>query len=171
MIYKTYIGRDMPTERLHPATVSALGFTGTRRGMTAPQMFALASLLPLDPFTFHHGNAIGADDQAHRIVNLFAPNATIHIWPSTLKRTQAERPAYTGEVLVWHPPENPLVRNVSIIHASKLLVAFPHTTEEILRSGTWHAIRYAKKTCHPLVIVFPDGSAKVYSGVRAGYVR
>jgi hypothetical protein len=49
------------------ASAAAIGFTGTRRGMTVAQRKTLRSLLLTGSGKLHHGDAIGADAEAHDI--------------------------------------------------------------------------------------------------------
>lgn len=52
-------------------------------------------------------------------------------------------------------------RNHDIVDDSDMLIAFPSTMNEILRSGTWATIRYAKKRGKMVLIIFPDGSTEM----------
>ncbi len=124
-----------------------LGFTGTRRGMTAAQRHSLISELtwyryrghaqPTFDVEFHHGACRGADTEAASI---------------------AER---LGCSIVSHPPSNMgsaalLARNRQIVAACELLLAAPEGPE-LLRSGTWATIRHARKTLRHTIILWPDG--------------
>ena len=43
-------------------------------------------------------------------------------------------------------PQKPyLERNRNIVDNTTMLVAFPNNNKELLKSGTWSTIRYAKK--------------------------
>ena len=53
-----------------------------------------------------------------------------------------------------------LNRNKNIVDASNLIFAFPFD-KEIIRSGTWSTIRYAKKINKPLIIIRKDGSKEL----------
>lgn len=48
-----------------------------------------------------------------------------------------------------------------MIDEIELLVACPSTAREILRSGTWATIRYARKARILIVRVNPDGSMEL----------
>jgi hypothetical protein len=39
-----------------------------------------------------------------------------------------------------------------------MLIAFPTSKKEILRSGTWACIRYAKKQKKDIFIIYTDGT-------------
>ena len=45
-----------------------------------------------------------------------------------------------------------------IVDESDTIIAFPASAEEVIRSGTWATIRYARKTKTPLHIILPDGN-------------
>jgi hypothetical protein len=108
-----------------------VGFTGTLKGMSIDQEDQLAYVLDMLPRgEFHHGAAKGADTQAARI---------------------AER---RGWRLVPHPAGgNPLDRNHDIVAAASLLIAAPLTDKEVLRSGTWATVRYARKAGAPVLML------------------
>lgn len=96
----------------------------------------------------HHGDCIGADEEAHQLTALYT---------------------------VIHPPENPAMRawctgdetrhprpykdrNYDIVDDTDVLIATPSHPNEILQSGTWQTIRHARKTGKPVVVINPDGS-------------
>jgi hypothetical protein len=124
-----------------------VGFTGTRRGMSASQEHQLQRVLDWLEASeseigggalFHHGNAPGADAEASRIAEA------------------------RGWEVVSHPAgANPLVRNREIVAACEVLVAAPLTDEEVLRSGTWATVRYARAAGKP-VIFLSNGSSNYY---------
>lgn len=137
------------TERLR------IGFTGTRVGMTASQHARLVALLvELDPAEFHHGDCVGADEQAHEVVRRFiVPGATVI---RTLDQV------WGGCRIVIHPPHSQkyranckgdemrfvkdyIIRNHDIVDETDVLVAAPKSPEEEMRSGTWATIRYAMR--------------------------
>ena len=47
-----------------------------------------------------------------------------------------------GDIIL--KPKKYLDRNKSIVDKTDILIAFPSTNEEVIRSGTWSTIRYAK---------------------------
>lgn len=142
-----------------------VGFTGTQHTMPAIQHFVLQGVLqrlfPDEPNEFHHGDCIGADEAAHRFVcDLSA------VRPQGRIRTVGHPPvisakrAYTRNDLWWEPEEF-LVRNRIIVDVTEFLVAAPGTAVEILRSGTWSTVRYARKLSRPITIIYPNGRAEV----------
>ena len=50
-----------------------------------------------------------------------------------------------------------LARNRSIVEAGQLLAAVPRFKHEEVRSGTWAAVRYARKRQKRLVVLWNDG--------------
>jgi hypothetical protein len=119
-----------------------LGFTGTRVGMSLSQKEELRKFLRQRlPAVFHHGDCIGADQQAHRIVRELAPECTIIAHPCDLPYARAHCNADVVCV-----PLKPLVRNAIIVDACQVLVAAPEHDEEKLRSGTWATVRMARRS-------------------------
>ena len=69
-----------------------IGFTGTREGMTDRQKTALRELLASYPGAIlHHGDAIGADAEAHDIAVALGCAVVIH--PPENERQRAFKPA------------------------------------------------------------------------------
>lgn len=131
-------------------------FTGTRRGMTGKQGERFAALLLENRGrikVFAHGCCVGSDIEAHHIVRgLLGRSVYIAVFPSTAK-TRAPIPEDADTVF---EPDEPLRRNGNIIALGRdRLVATPATSVEVIRSGTWHAIRLAKKNGVPCTILFP----------------
>jgi hypothetical protein len=128
-----------------------IGFTGTQQGMSKAQKTVLRIVLEhqFEPTTyFHHGDCVGADAEAHKIAREI------------------------GYLIHLHPPENPskrafcdcdreeeplpyLERNHKIVDCTDWLLASPKEDEEVLRSGTWATIRYARKNKKQVEIVYP----------------
>lgn len=112
-------------------------FTGTRHGMSIRQRVQLGKTLSLlrgyrlaTECAFHHGAAVGADEQAGKIASL------------------------ASFVIVEHPAAgNPLRRNREMVAMADIVVAAPASDAEELRSGTWATIRYARKACVPVVML------------------
>lgn len=125
-----------------------IGFTGTRRGMTPRQQEKLKALLP-EGCCFHHGDCIGADAQAHEIAR--QKRCTLILHPCTIIGQRA----YCPRADVVHLPKPPLTRNRDIVEAVDWLIAAPATAHEVLRSGTWATIRYARKVNRQIRILEP----------------
>ena len=129
-----------------------LGVTATRRGLTGAQkVFLKTFLMDHDVRWLLHGDCKGGDSDAHDLA--MELNIPIHSYPGLLTKWRAMRLATIKE-----PPEEELKRNRKIVDACDMLIGFPEgDTERRRGSGTWAAIRYAKKTQKPLVIVYPSG--------------
>lgn len=133
----------------------SIGFTGTRKGMTDSQKKSFTAFMRA--FTerfkcveFHHGDCVGADDDAHMIARTF-PNVIIVIHPPT---NSSQRAMCKGDKC--HNPFPYLQRNKNIVDASKIVVACPGEIEEQQRSGTWSTIRYARKRAKGTTIIYPE---------------
>lgn len=129
----------------------ALGFTGTQRGMTLEQQASVKRLLSLFEWScLHHGDCIGADAEAHDLA--------------------VDR----GLRIVLHPPDNDskraykfaddtrrplpyLGRNREIVNECWFLIAAPGEDVEVMRSGTWATVRYARTQKRCIWVVRPSG--------------
>lgn len=119
--------------------MNAVGFTGTREGMTFEQRDRVARMLndavAAGATHFHHGCAVGADTEAAKIA------------------------AGLGLQIVEHPAgDDPLARNREIVAAVDWLVAAPAQLREVRRSGTWATVRYARAAKVPVAIAYRDGT-------------
>lgn len=138
-----------------------IGFTGTRKGMTYAQYKTLKQLLSerLD-VRFEeravHGDCIGADAEFHVLIQKYYPHVKIIIYPSNIKSTRAH---CIGAEIVFEE-RDPLKRNHDIVDNCDILFATPHEAREILRSGTWAAIRYCRKIHHSIYVIWPNGDSQ-----------
>lgn len=131
-----------------------IGFTGSQVGMSSAQFDQFKSCFPVRDCTeFHHGDCIGADKMAAQWVILRVPDAVVFSYPSVIDRKRAWTRAH-----ITRAPAQPLGRNRAIVDVVDLLIAAPDHLEELLRSGTWSTVRYARKQHKPLWLVGPDGS-------------
>lgn len=143
-----------------------VSFTGTRAGMTAEQMIAVAlTLRRLEPTEVHHGVCTGADEDFHQIVlDEFADDAVkpkIHLHPGVNDRGEAPT---RGSVVMpddWvfvEHKELPYIRRDEVmVKACNVLIATPQGFSEVNRSGTWTTIRRARTFHKPHRIVYPSG--------------
>jgi hypothetical protein len=144
--------------------MKAVGFTGTRRGMTDGQKVTLARLFgimmhDLYNYQFHHGDCIGADEEAH---NLFVKQFTFRKWAKKWifihPPTNGALRAHCSCVLEnLHRPKPYLARNQVIVDSTELLLACPGEEKAVQGSGTWHTIDYALQQTKPVIIIYPDG--------------
>lgn len=134
-----------------------IGFTGTQQGMTDAQKDRVIKYLNSNEKAqeFHHGDCIGADAQACAI----ADDLNLHIvcHPPLI----ADKRAFTKYHEIREPLDY-LARNKAIVHETELILATPKEHNEVIRSGTWSTIRYARKIGRPLIVIFPDGSERGY---------
>lgn len=125
------------------------GFTGTQEGMTERQQKTLILLLKdMKNHVFHHGDCVGADEQAHFIAERCGLYIWIHPPINNNKRAFCE----SDTIL---PAKEYIDRNHDIVDACDILIAAPKTLSEGLRSGTWATIRYARKNSIPCIILEP----------------
>lgn len=138
-----------------------VGFTGTQEGMKVKQAKKLKKVL-LDLMRhmvneFHHGDCIGADEEAHEIVSRdIGCEIVIHPPKNNSKRAWCK----AGQVRFREQKEY-LARNKDIVDSTEILVACPKGPEEI-RSGTWSTVRYAKKRGKRVLVIKPDGETYYY---------
>jgi hypothetical protein len=144
-----------------------VGITGTREGMTSLQFWEVAELLlKLEEKSdstrvpvLSHGDCVGVDSQCHDIA--FQIGYLIDIHPGPKGKLSAGRKGH------WHRARAPhLKRNQNIVDATDYLIGVPSHHTEILRSGTWSTIRYAKSNNKPIVIVYPDGEKEYINGYK-----
>jgi predicted Rossmann fold nucleotide-binding protein DprA/Smf involved in DNA uptake len=134
-----------------------IGFTGSRKGMTAHQKFTVRHILNRaikdcnGNVVVHHGGCVGADEEFHRMCLKLGLRIIIH--PSDKPDTQAACEQF------WQrrPQAPPLQRNRYIVSSVGLLIATPDSTTERLRSGTWATVRYARRDGSVGLHVIPPG--------------
>lgn len=134
-----------------------VGFTGTQRGMTAPQFHSVAALLRgMQVREVHHGDCIGADADFDRCVRwLFGGGMRVVIHPPTNPKKRAYCAVDPSENLPALPY---LIRNQAIVSASDAILACPFEDQEQIRSGTWSTVRRARTAGKHVTVVRPDGS-------------
>lgn len=129
-----------------------VGFTGTQVGMTAPQLLGVIDLMKgVKPTEFHHGDCVGADEQAHLVAQKVGTRIVIHPPEDPQKRAFCIGATETKDPLPY------LVRNKAIVQETEVLIATPKGFSEELRSGTWSTVRHARKFGRSIFIVWPDG--------------
>jgi hypothetical protein len=80
----------------------------------------------------HHGECEGADLQFDDFVKTRFPHIKV----------------------VPHPANgNPLKRDKEIVGIVDVLIAAPRTDKEVLRSGTWATVRYAREKGIPVIML------------------
>lgn len=135
-----------------------IGFTGTQKGMTDKQLGELTRWLQQlhnrGYRTFHHGDCVGADEEAHDIAVSLDYDIVIHPPLNESKRAFCDSKHVDVNVVV-HEPKEYLQRNHDIVDTCAEMVACPAEITEQVRSGTWATVRYARKRKKPLIILQP----------------
>jgi hypothetical protein len=131
-----------------------IGMTGTRNDITEMAQKTLINFLNNNKINeVHHGDCVGADNTFHNICLAFNIKIIIHPPDDNKMRSFCK----SDTIL---PTKKYIKRNHDIVDVSDMLIAFPPTKEELLRSGTWSTIRYAKKKNKKIFIIFPDGTTE-----------
>lgn len=122
--------------------------------MTPQQQEVVGRLFKeLELHVLHHGDCVGADSQAHRLAKQL--NVWIVVHPPI---NQSARAFCDGDEIQGIAPY--LTRNRKIAEEARDgLIATPKEAVEMLRSGTWATIRYARKLQRRVWIVYPNGTA------------
>lgn len=138
-----------------------VAFTGTRAGLQPEQHNTLDRYfesLP-DDTVLLHGGCVGADADAHESWLLL--EREMEIFP------QSKQPILVAPNLIGarrHKPcHDPLERNREMVQRATHLVACP-AGPEIMRSGTWSTVRYARRLSLPITIIWPNGSVTQEAG-------
>ncbi|KKN03792.1 hypothetical protein LCGC14_1104290 [marine sediment metagenome] len=135
-----------------------IGFTGTRKELTAAQeLELLCKVVQLEPFEVHHGDCIGADTRFHRICELLGIRIIIHPPESNTYRAFC----IGNEVRKMY---GYIARNWNIVDETDVLIACPDGPQEYLRSGTWATIRYARTQRKMIYIIYPNGQTQIEYG-------
>jgi hypothetical protein len=132
--------------------IKAIGFTGTREGMTRQQTdyltLLLAELFAKGAVDFHHGDCQGADSEAHHIARAAGFRTIAHPPLATHLRAWCR-------ANVIRSPKNFHARNRDIVDDTDILLAAPNSEQEALRSGTWSTVRYARRKSKVTRIISP----------------
>lgn len=134
-----------------------VAFSGTQHGMTDSQQWVcdliFAVLRSLDDEVWlHEGDCIGSDIQAATIARARGLLIHEHAPSDGRKRGWFQGPDATSE------PAYYLERNRNMVDVSRLLLATPGEPLEVLRSGTWSTIRYARRQGKRVIVVGRDGN-------------
>ena len=120
-----------------------VGFTGTQAGLNArAKALVFEELVRLRDKEHHrvfrHGDCIGADSDAHDIAVALGFHIIVHPPIVNTKR------AYKKGDEAWTPRQY-IHRNRDIVRQCHTLIACPKNVgEEVLRSGTWSTVRFAR---------------------------
>lgn len=140
---------------MKPKRDVSVGFTGSRSAPTSLAMECLQIVLEKNIdviMEFHHGDCVGSDAAFFGMMNHLNPSIPSICHPPDDDKYRA----WTPSSLVLEPKPY-LERNHNIVDAVHLMIAMPAQSHEILRSGTWATIRYAKKKQTDVMLIYPDG--------------
>lgn len=128
------------------------GFTGSRDGLSPAQTVFFAQLFA-QPFSVlvSHGDCLGSDADAHEL----ARSTGLYVWIHPPENSSL-RAFCSGALIVEHPLPY-LERNQNIVNTNLLLLAAPSSEDEVIRSGTWSTVRYAKRQGKAVLVVTPSG--------------
>lgn len=131
-----------------------VGFTGSRLGMNQLQADIFRTfIIGHDVTEFHHGDCIGADADAHNIIQPYKIPIIIHPPIDTKFRANCK-----SSLSVFK--KGYLERNQDIVDQTDILIAVPEGFNELVRSGTWYTVRYARKCSKNVYIIFMNGEVK-----------
>lgn len=129
-----------------------VGFTGTQLGMRGSQKSKVQDLLmTIGSGDFHHGDCKGADIEAAELA--YKLGFKIYCHPPINPKTR-------GWFRFNHETFNPYdytLRDEHIVEDTDFLISAPNTPYEIIRSGTWTTVRYARELGKRILIVTPNG--------------
>ncbi len=149
---------NLPTTCYDLSMFKQIGFTGTRYGMTDAQKSFVENIMKLVAGEeLHHGDCVGADEDSHYIARLLGMKIILHPPEKTGLRAYCKADEE-------RKPKGYIARDHDIVDEVELLIATPNKKKEVLRSGTWATIRYARKTGKHILIIYPDGEYVVELG-------
>lgn len=127
-----------------------VGFTGGRSMPTPDDRLWLTQVLrELAPAEFHHGDCVGADEDAHMsVVAYTTARIVVHPPDKNVLRAYCQWPK--DRVTILHPLPY-IRRNHAIVNACEILIAMPERAH-LRRSGTWSTVRYALHTGKPVIV-------------------
>lgn len=132
-----------------------VGITGTQDGLNHVQLklvnYFLCGLYYHHDIEveIHEGQCIGADEQISQLARNLGFKVIGH--PPL---NQSKVSTFVPDVML--PPLDYLDRNHAIVDDGwNLLIAAPKTNKEVLRSGTWATIRYARRQHRPIQYIMP----------------
>ena len=116
-----------------------IGMTGNRDGITKEAIITFENFLKKSKIDeAHHGDCVGADKMFHDVLHNKKIKIIIHPPNDNKLRSFCK-----SEFIL--PSKPYLDRNKDIVNDTNILIAFPSSEIELLRSGTWSTIRYARK--------------------------
>jgi hypothetical protein len=145
-----------------PATICT---TGSRQGPTDAQKETFILLRGQMAYA-HMRN--GAAEGWDRFAATHWSMGDCEFWPSNSDQEYWARKFVSGsEVHRVHAIRAPLDRNRTMVNESHGVIAAPMSSAEVMRSGTWATIRYARKAGKPVLVIWPNGEI-VFDGSMLG---
>lgn len=139
------------TDSIEPLRV---GVTGSQGGLTIEQQakagVKLAWFWSLGATELHHGDCVGVDQQVAEMAMVIGYRLICHPPYNSAKR------AFVPSAFEW-PRAGYLERDKEIVDNVDVLLGFPGTEVEIVRSGTWFTVRYARSIGRSRYIYGPSG--------------
>lgn len=130
-----------------------LGVSGTRSCPSEHQThFLYIAITSPAIIEVHHGDCVGLDNWAHNIAASHRKLIVVH--PPDVPKWRAYCTSNNAIVLPTRWYTN---RNLDIVLASDICVAFPYSREWSQSKGTYNFIDHATKHKKPLIIVHADG--------------
>lgn len=156
------------------------GFTGTQVGATRAQLARLADGLAwlartlgqyddgAGEIEFGHGVCIGADDNAATLASSLDCVRSIREFPPTNTSKMASVQYHPDVPVFREAPAAYLARNQAIVRWCVCLFATPEQQEgEVLRSGTWSTVRFARRIGREVFVIRPDGHVQRFPAAPA----
>lgn len=142
--------------------MTKIGFSGSRRGMTKAQKVVVKEILGgYSRFELHHGDCVGADEDAHNIARELEAEGQINLAKIVVHPPSNNKlRAYTTPDVLRKEKEY-LERNKDIVNETDFLIACPN--RDIVHigpggGGTWATVRYARNVEKPVTIVYLNGN-------------
>jgi hypothetical protein len=133
--------------------------------MTPRQLAALDAVLEcLGEFgrvTLHHGDCVGADEEAHRLARRRGARVEVHPGRGMTSSYLVPDLRARCEGDVVHPVLTHFHRNRRIVDLSDVVVAAPREAVRQHRGGTWYTISYAEQRGKTLAVLSPRPDAVV----------
>lgn len=136
----------------------SVGVTSTRKGLNEVQRLWVTFFLKEHQVNvLHHGDCVGGDDE---LAKMFHQKGTYVIAHPAHTINKYKAKCQINDLIL--SPDDTLARNQTIVRHSELVLGFPYTIEEEVRSGTWFTIRHAKKLKVPVLVIKPNGEVDDY---------
>jgi hypothetical protein len=144
-----------------------VGITGTQTGLTDNQRKTLEKTFKLFETNFKnfhllHGDCVGVDCEAHCLYLRMNFGGKIIIFPPKNNIKRAYCTSLQSSQTIILPEEEYLVRNKNIVQNADILIACPKEENgEMIRSGTWFTVRYAKNFYNKIILIRPSGKIEI----------